>query len=71
MSYDKNTIIGYQKLINLLKNTSDQPSKIRANVWVEINDDVHGTYDTNSQVKFKTTILKLRLDNYRDAYIFG
>ena len=32
MSYDMNTIIGYQKLINLLKNTSDQPSKIRANV---------------------------------------
>ena len=71
MSYDKNTIIGYQKLINLLKNTSDQPSKIRADVWVEINGDAHGTYDTNSQVKFKTIVLKLRLDNYRDAYIFG
>lgn len=55
----------------MLKNTSDQPSKIRADVWVEINGDAHGTYDTNSQVKFKTIALKLRLDNYRDAYIFG
>lgn len=55
----------------MLKNTSDQPSKIRADVWVEINGDADGTYDTNSQVKFKTIVLKLRLDNYRDAYIFG
>ena len=29
----------YQKLINLLENTPNQPSKFRTKNWVEINDD--------------------------------
>ena len=29
----------YQKITNLLDNTTNQPSKFRANNWVEINDD--------------------------------
>ena len=33
------------------------------------NDDAHGTYNTNSQTKFKTTMLKSNLCNYSDAYI--
>ena len=34
----------YQKLINLLENTPNQPSKFRTKNWVEINDDKRGTY---------------------------
>ena len=30
----------YQKIANLLDNTSNQPSKFRTKNWVEINDDV-------------------------------
>ena len=47
----------YQKIINLLDNTSNQSSKFRAKNWVEINDESKGTYNTNSQIKFKTTML--------------
>ena len=37
--------------------------------WVEINDDAHVTYNTNSQIKFKTTMPKSSLCDYSDAYI--
>ena len=47
----------YQKTINLLDNTPNQPSKFRTKNWVEINDDSRGTYNTNSQIKFKTSIV--------------
>ena len=29
--------------------------------WIEINNDVRGTYNTNSQIKFKTSMLKSSL----------
>ena len=32
----------YQKLISLLENTPNQPTKFRTKNWVEIND-LHGT----------------------------
>ena len=44
----------YQKIINLLDNTPNQPSKFKTKNWVEINDDARGTYNTNSQIKFST-----------------
>ena len=34
-----------------------------------INDDVHGTYSTETQSKFKTTMLRSVLCDYSDAYI--
>ena len=33
-----------------------------------MNDDVHGTYNINSQIKFKTSLLKSSLCDYSDAY---
>ena len=36
---------------------------------VKINVDSRGTYNTNSQIKFKTLMLKSSLRNYSDAYI--
>ena len=47
----------YQKILNLFDNTSHQPSKFRTKNWVEINDESRGTYNTNGQIKFKTTML--------------
>ena len=61
--------IEYQKIINLLDNMPYQPSKFRAKNLVEIIDDARGTYSTNSQVKFKLTMLKSILCDYSDAYI--
>ena len=62
-------IIEYQKIINLLDNTPNQPAKFRTKNWVEIHDDSHGTYNTNSQIKFKTSMLKSSFCVYTDAYI--
>ena len=51
----------------MLDNTSNQPTKLRAKHWVEINDNARGTY--NSQIKFKTSMLKSSLYDYSGAYI--
>ena len=59
----------YQKLANLIYDTSNQPSKFRTKNWVEINDESRGAYNVNSQIKFKTIMLKSSLCDYSDAYI--
>ena len=59
----------YQKIINLLDNTLDQPVKFRTKNWVEVNDDAGSTNNKNSQIKFKTSKLKSSLCDYNDAYI--
>ena len=59
----------YQKIANLIDDTSNQPSKFRTRNWVEINDESRGAYNLNSQIKFKTTMLKFSLCDYSDAYI--
>ena len=56
----------YQKIINFLDNTPNQPSKFRRKNWVEINDDAHVMYNTNSQIKFKTSLLKQEMMIMRD-----
>ena len=58
----------YKKIMNSLDNTQDQPSKFRANNWVQINNDADGMYNTNSQTKFKTSMLKSSLC-YSHTYI--
>ena len=50
-------------------NLSNQPSKFRTKNWVEINDESRGGYNVNSQIKFKTTMLKSSLCDYSDTYI--
>ena len=53
----------------MIDDISNQPSKFRTKDWVEINDESRGTYNVNSQIKFKTTMLKSSLCDYRDACI--
>ena len=57
----------YQAIINLLDNTTNQPTNFRAKNWVEINDNAHGRYYTNIQIKFKTSMLKSSSCDYSDA----
>ena len=59
----------YQKIANLIDDTSNQSSKFRTRNFVEINDESRGAYNVNSQIKFKTTMLKSNLCDYNDAYI--
>ena len=58
----------YQK-INLLDDATNQPSKPRTWDWVEINAESKGRYD-NSNIRFKTFIIRSNLFDYSDAYIF-
>ena len=53
----------------MLENTQNETTKFCSKKWVEINDDSRGTYNTNSQIKFKTSILRSSLCDYGDAYI--
>ena len=60
----------YQKIANLIDDDAlNQPSKFRTRNRVEINDESRGAYNVNSQIKFKTTMLKSSLCDYSDAYI--
>ena len=58
-----------QKIINMLENTPNQPTKLRTKNWVEIEDDLRRTYNINSQIKFKTSMLRISLYDYSGAYI--
>ena len=58
----------YQRIVNLLDNASNQPSKFRTRNSVEINDESRGTY-TGNNIKFKTTMLRSNSCDYADAYI--
>ena len=59
----------YQKIIHLLDNMSNQLSKFRTKNWIETNDESRGVYNTNSHIRFKTTMLKSTLCDYSDAYV--
>ena len=50
----------YQKIINLLDNTSNQPCKFRTKNWIEKND----TY-----IRFKATMIKSSSCDYSYVYI--
>ena len=58
----------YQKIGNLLENTSNQPSRVTTKNWSKINDESRGGYTTGSDIKFKTTMLVSSLCDYADAY---
>ena len=59
----------YQKIINVIENTPNQPSKFRTKNWLEVNDESRGTYNVNNQNIFKTSILRSSLCDYSDPYI--
>ena len=61
----------YRKIANLIDDASNQPSKFRTKNWVEINDESRRKYNVNSQIKFKTTMLKSSLCDYSDAYVLA
>ena len=59
----------YQKIINLLDNTPNPLFKFRTKNWIEINDQLKGLYNANSDIGIKATMLKSTLCDYSDAYI--
>ena len=63
-------IVEYQKIINLLDETTNQPSKFRTRNWVKINDESKGRYD-NGNMRFKTSMIRSNLCDYSDSYILA
>ena len=71
-----------RKIINLLNDTTNQPSKFRTRNWVKINDESRGAYNeennnndsndddnNNNNIKLKTSMIRSNLCDNSDAYI--
>ena len=58
----------HKTIINL-DNTPNQPTKFRAKDWVETADNSRGRFNTGSQYRFKTSMLRSSLWEYSDACI--
>ena len=61
----------YQKILNLLHNTPNQPFKFKTKKSVKINDESRRTYNADNQIRFKTSMFRSSLWDYSDAYILG
>ena len=57
-----------QKIINLLDNTPNQPSKFETKNCVEVNDGSFEAYNTGGQIKLKTSTISSSLCDYSDLY---
>ena len=58
----------HQKIIKLLDDTTNQPSKFRTRNWVEINDKSKGKYNY-SYIRFKWPMIRSNLCDYSQSYI--
>ena len=58
--------MNHGKIINLLNNTPNQPTKLRTKL-VELNDTSCGTCNTDSQIKFKASVVRSSLSVYSYA----
>ena len=59
----------HQKNIKFLRQCTKLTIKFGTKNWAERNEESTETYNTNSQIKFKTKMLKSSLCDYSDAYI--
>ena len=58
----------YQKITNLLGNIPDKVPRFITKKWIEVHDQSGGAYNTNQQIRFKTSMLRSDLCDYNDAY---
>ena len=77
-NYYSNIIKEYQKIINLLDDTTNQTSKFGSRNWAEIKGESRGSYndddnndnhDNTNNIRFKTSMIRSNLCDYSDAYI--
>ena len=59
----------YQKITNLLSNMPDKVPRFITKKWIGVFDQSGGTYNTNKQIRFKTSMLRSDLCDFSDAYI--
>ena len=48
----------YQKITNLSGSTSHKVPRFISKEWIEVSDRSGGAYNTNKQIRFKTSILR-------------
>ena len=54
----------------MLNNTPNQSSKFKTKYWVEISDELRGTYNKDNKNRFKTSLFRSSLCDYSDSHIF-
>ena len=59
----------YQRTTNLLGNASNKVPRFITIKWIKLHDQSGETYNTNKQIRFKTSMLRSDLCDYSDAYI--
>ena len=62
-------IMEYNKINNLLGSTPDKVPRFVTKKWIEVNEQSGRPYNTNKQIRFKTSMLRSDLCDYSDAYI--
>ena len=59
----------YQKITNLLGSIPDKVPRFITKKLIEVHDQSGEAYNTNKQIRFKTSMLRSDLCDYSDAYI--
>ena len=61
----------FQKIINLLDTTSDNKDlpRFATKKWIDVYDQSEKNYNTNKEIRIKTSMLRSDLCNYSSAYI--
>ena len=62
--------MAYRKIINLLHNTPNQPTKFKIRNQVKVNDESQREHEVN-QIRFKTSMSRSSLCDYRKACILA
>ena len=69
IKYQKRDIFLQKKDKRLLMTHQINHLNLEQTNWVEISDESRGAYNVNSQIRFKTTMLKSSLCHYSDPYV--
>ena len=61
----------FQKIVNFLDRTSDDKDlpKFVTKKWIKADDQSGGNYNVNKEIRNKTSMLRLDLCDFNDAYI--
>ena len=59
----------YRKITNVLGSILIKYLDLLLKKWIEVHDQSRETYNTNKQIRFKTSMLRSDLSDYNDTYI--
>ena len=59
----------YKKVIKLLDDTTNKPSKFITRNWVEKNDKSWGMYNVSKQIKFQTSTIRSNVIIVKHTYM--